>query len=169
MKSAVLLRNIISITYYLLAAACVVVLGILIYAIVGDGNSAVEIFKDSNDFKITTRPALYTVLTYSLISFGFWIYLFRLIRNLMDSLTSGSIFTKFQITSFKLIGQLLILLTVIDTLFSFLFEVIFIDRVNIKIGFIDFWLLIALGLFFIFISEIFNKAKSYKEENELTV
>ncbi|TBW29869.1 DUF2975 domain-containing protein [Gramella sp. KN1008] len=169
MKSSVLLRNIISLAYYSFIIVGVAVFGILIFTLIWDENMALEIFKNSDDFKITSVRALISLLTYSLISFGFWIYLFRLIRNLMDSLTSKSIFTKFQISSFKIIGQLLILVTVIDTLFSFIFEIIFTDQVHIKTGFMNFWLLIVLGLFFIFISQIFNKARLYKEENELTI
>lgn len=169
MKSSVLLRNIISIAYYSFIVVGVGVFGLLIFTLIWDVNLALEIFKDSDDFRITSERALISILIYSLLSFGVWIYLFRLIRNLMDSLTSDSIFTKLQASSFKIIGQLLILITVIDTLFSFIFELIFTDQVHIKIGFMDFWLLIVLGLFFIFISQIFNKARLYKEENELTV
>ncbi|WP_198029914.1 DUF2975 domain-containing protein [Christiangramia salexigens] len=168
-KSSVVLRNIISITYYLMVFSWLIILGIFTYSIIADENSALQIFKEYEEFTINSKRALITILLYELIMIGFWIYLFRLIKNLMDSLTSKSIFTKFQISSFKLIGQLIILLKVIDTLFAFLFDIIFKDRVRFKIDFVDFWLIIALGLFFIFISQIFNRARPYKEENELTV
>ncbi|MFV8225552.1 DUF2975 domain-containing protein [Christiangramia aquimixticola] len=169
MKSSVLLRNIISITYYCMILFWIILLGIFIYSIFGDEESAIQLFKNSEYLKITSKAALITTLGYSLISFAFWIYLFRMIRNLMDSLTSKSIFTNFQISSFKIIGQLLIFLSILDTIFSFIFDFISKNHFRIKFDFLEFWLIIALGLFFIFISQIFHKAKALREENELTV
>jgi hypothetical protein len=33
----------------------------------------------------------------------------------------------------------------------------------------SFWFILAIGLFFIFLSKVFENAKKLKEENELTV
>jgi hypothetical protein len=169
MKSSVLLRNFINITYYSMAILWFIILGILIYSIIVNEATALQLFEDSDQFKVSSKPALITILIYSLTSSAFWIYLFRLIRNLMDSLTSRSIFTNFQISSLKLIGQLLIILTVVDNFFGYIFGLIFRDRLRISFDFGEFWLIIALGLFLIFLSQIFEKARSFKEENELTV
>jgi hypothetical protein len=87
----------------------------------------------------------------------------------MDSLISKSLFTDLQIASFKLIGQLIITLTIVDSISSFVFEAIFKNHLEIRFVFFDFWFSISLGLFFVFLSNIFQKAKYYKEENELTV
>jgi uncharacterized protein YacL len=169
MKSSVLLRNIISLSYYLSCIFWVLVLGFLLFVLFSDSNSVLEIFKNSNEFSVTSIPALISILIFSLLSFAVWIYILQLIRNLMDSLISKSLFTDLQIASFKLIGQLIITLTIVDSISSFVFETIFKNHLEIRFVFFDFWFSISLGLFFVFLSNIFQKAKYYKEENELTV
>ena len=87
----------------------------------------------------------------------------------MKNLLAGSLFTRFQIASFKLIGQLILLITIIDATTIFIFEAIFNGRLKISFDLFDFWFVIGIGLFLIFLSGIFNKAKILKEENELSV
>ena len=170
MKSSVWLRKIFSFVYHLMILGWVIIFGFLVWAIFFDPEKILEIINTSADgLIIDSKLALITVLTYSLISTGFWIYIIRLGRDLMDNLREGPLFTRLQVASFKLIGQFLILITIIDALANFLFEVIFNNRFQIEFEFSTFLLVITIGLFMIFLSNIFEKAKGYKEENELTV
>jgi succinate-acetate transporter protein len=41
--------------------------------------------------------------------------------------------------------------------------------IKIDFSFGSFWFILAIGLFFIFLSKVFENAKNLKEENELTV
>ena len=169
MKSSVWLRNIFSVTYYLMIIGWIIFLGLLVFAIFVNSGKILEFMSESQSMSIDSKEALYTILTYALISGVFWIYLVRVARNLMDSLISGILFTKLQVASFKLIGQILILLTIIDAIVNFIFKLIFNNHLSIKLGFLNFWFVISIGLFMIFLSTIFDKAKTYKEENDLTI
>lgn len=169
MKSSIWLRNIFSVTYNLMIIGWIIFLSLLVFAIFVNSDKILEFMSESQSMSIDSKDALYTILTYALISGVFWIYLIRVARNLMDSLISGVLFTKLQVASFKLIGQILILLTVIDAIVNFIFELIFNNHLSIKFEFLNFWFVISIGLFMIFLSTIFDKAKTYKEENELTI
>ena len=169
MKSSIWLRNIFSIVFYLMIILWIIIFVLLVFSIFIDSDKILEVMSDSQNIIIDSQEALITVFIYSLISLGFWIYIIRLARNLMGNLIDGPLFTKFQVASFKIIGQFLILITLIDTLANFLFEAIFNDQLQIKFEFSTFLLVISIGLFMVFLSNIFEKAKNYKEENQLTI
>ncbi|WP_289023451.1 DUF2975 domain-containing protein [uncultured Salegentibacter sp.] len=169
MKSSEWLSNIFSIAYYLMIFGWIILLGFLLYAVFINPCDILKILRDAEEFKIASGNALYTTLTYELLSGGFWIYIFLLFKNLMKNLLAGQLFTRFQIASFRLIGQLIIYITIIDALAYFIFRIIFQGRLRISADLFDFWFVIGIGLFSIFLSSIFNNAKILKEENELTV
>ena len=169
MSSSEWLKNIFSLAYYLMILGWVILLGFLLYAIFISTGYILEILGEAVEFNTESGNAQYTTLTYELLSGGVWIYLFLLFKNLMKNLLAGSLFTRFQIASFKLIGQLILLITIIDATTIFIFEAIFNGRLKISFDLFDFWFVIGIGLFLIFLSGIFNKAKILKEENELSV
>lgn len=169
MKYTDWLKNIFIATYYLMLLAWIIIFGMLLYALFVNSGEILEILGDGEEIKIKTENTLYTFIIYGLSSGAVWIYIFYLFKNLMQSLISGPLFTKLQITSFNLIGQLIIFLTIIDSIFLFTAKAIFFSRLQINFDLFDFWFVIAIGLFLIFLSNIFEKARVYKEENELTV
>ena len=169
MKSSIWLRNIFSIVFYLMIILWIIILALLAFSTFINSDKILDFLSESENIIIGSQQALITVLLYSLISLGFWIYIIRLARNLMGNLIDGPLFTKFQAASFKLIGQFLILIAIIDTLSNFLFKAIFNNQIQIKFEFSTFFLIISIGLFMIFLSNIFERAKIYKEENQLTI
>ena len=169
MESSIWLRKMFSIAYYVMIFVWIIIFGILLYAIIFDSDKVMGFINNSKNISVFSRGALFTILAYALIAGYFWIYILKLIRNLMDSLMTGSLFTRFQIAGFKLIGQLLILFTIIDSIITFIFTIIFTQHMKINLTFSDFWLLIAIGLFLIFLSNIFKRGRLYKEENQLTI
>lgn len=169
MKSSKWAKNIFSVTYYLMFISWIAAMGVLLYAIFINSQDIIEIMKDSKEFKIKSDDALYTFLVYGLISGAVWIYILFLFKNLIQNLIVGSLFTKLQIASLKLIGQLIIFITIIDAAFVIVSEAILYSRLEVEIDLFDFWIVIAIGSFLIFLSKIFENAKNLKEENELTV
>lgn len=169
MKSSEWLQNIFRIAYYLMFIGWIILFGLFIFALFISSAGILEIFQDAEKFKIKSENALYAVLVYGLLSGGVWVYILYLFKNLMHDLIAGPLFTKLQIASFKLIGQLIIFITIVDALSIFIFETIFYGRMEIKFDLFDFWFVIGIALFLIFLSKIFNQARLMKEENELTV
>lgn len=170
MNSLKLLQNIIKIFYYLSILSWFFILIMLFIAIFSDPVDKFEIIRGfSNEMPVYTKPAIVTFLIYSLIVMLVTVYLLSVLKNLVKSFSEGRIFTKHQIIGLRLIGQLIILLNLTNAVVNFIFRIIFASRFQVKMALSDFWLFIALGLFFIYLSHIFEKARNLKEENDLTV
>jgi len=168
MNSSRWLKNIFSVMYYLLIISSVILFGILLYSVFINSTDILAIMENKREFKITSENALYTYLVYDLVLGIGFIYILYLFKNLMQDLITGPLFTNLQITSFKLIGQLIIFITILNELFRFVYKVIFNKRIEINFDHFNLWFVI-FGLFLIFLSTIFNQARIIKEENELTV
>ena len=164
MKYTALLKNIISISYYFTTSVAIITIISFIYSFWEPG-PIMDILNRSENLQLSSKVFLTVLLIYGLISCSLWIYLLSLIRSFMTNI----LFTWFRVKNLKLIGQLLIGITTFDNVSSLIFDVVFNEEIKNDFNFPSFLLIIAIGLFFIFLSEIFNKAKIYKEENELTV
>lgn len=111
------------------------------------------------------------IITSILLNLGF-IYSLYVFKQIVSSLFESPLFSEFQILSLKLLGQLIILLVIIKSIFHIFSKVIFgeSELVGIHIFSFDSKLMaICMGLFFIYLSYVFKNAKTLKEENELTV
>ena len=116
-------------------------------------------------------PIIGLIITSILLNLGF-IYSLYVFKKLVSSLFNSPLFTKFQILSLKLLGQLIIILVILKSLFNMFSNLIFGDRelTGIHIFYFDSKLMaICMGLFFIYLSYIFKKAQRLQEENDLTV
>ncbi|WP_034918322.1 DUF2975 domain-containing protein [Gillisia sp. CAL575] len=169
MRSSEWTKNIFSVTYYLLVIGWILLLGILLYAIFINSDEILEVMGDAEEFQIKSENALYTCLTYGLLSGALWIYILYVFKNLIQNLIYGPLFTKLQIASFNLIGQLIIFTSILDALSIVIVKAILNSRLEIEFDLFDFWFVIAIGTFLIFLSQIFNKARMLKQENDLTV
>lgn len=169
MKSQKLFRNLIGIAFYLLISTWIVILCLFVFALFFDSSVIIDYINGTDSISVNSKSALITILIYLLISGSLWIYILNLFKNLMDNLIFKPLFDRFQSASFKLIGQLIIGLTIIDSIALFLFKLIYVNRLVIEFQIFDFWLNIAIGLFLIFLSKVFDQARRYREENELTV
>lgn len=169
MKPITLLQKILSVIYYIFILGWFIILGILILSLVLPGSFSELSIDFLEDYNVKTMSARITILAYTLIIFPVTIATVYILRNLVKSFAKNQFFTEYQVTGFRLVGQLIILANLADAISSFIFRLIFNSRLELKISFSDFWLFIALGLFFIILSGIFQKARSLKQENELTI
>ncbi|TWO33853.1 DUF2975 domain-containing protein [Seonamhaeicola sediminis] len=93
------------------------------------------------------------------------IYLFK--KSLHD-LSNGNYFSDLVVTNFKKIGVCFLIFGFGQWIFKIAVQLIFVN--DLKLG-IDNTLFLSsiLGLFFLFLSEAFAKAKETKQENDLTI
>jgi hypothetical protein len=94
------------------------------------------------------------------------IYLFRKILRYFQQL---NIFDEFVLSSFKKMGNLLVVSAFLTGIPSFLFRIFNKGEITISVGFSPFFMLLSLGLFSIVLSEILKISKNFKEENDLTI
>ena len=105
-----------------------------------------------------------SILNYLLIIAALYFF-----RKVLNRFIRVKIFEEMVITSFKKIGNLLIVSGLISLLISIIGEMYFKESVSISFGLHQNLITICLGLFFLVLSEIFKIAKSAKQENDLTV
>ena len=123
----------------------------------------------AEDLDLTSIEAKMALVIYILTAYAAIIYIIYILRKLVISLDSGSLFTKFQCAGFNLVGQLIIWLVILSAVIEFVMKLIFASKLEVETSFPDFWLFLALGAFFIVLSQVFEKARLMREENELTV
>ena len=110
-----------------------------------------------------------TLATLSLLNFLLIIYRLHLFRKSLRYFLNTKVFDVFVINSFRKIGNILTISGVVSTLLSIASSLYFDQKLTMEFGLNSNLILIALGLFFMILSDAFNIAKSAKQENDLTI
>lgn len=178
MKKALLLKTIINVFYYISIAVAVVIpiaIGYVLIQLYSDGFKYEEKIVVGvgaiTIFKIVAQYGFYLILIYCL-------YLFRKVITLIIDL---NFFHTNVIKLFSKIGKLLIVFGVAEVLISCIpvsYNYLTLEANSFTHhneffrGFsfsYTFFIWLAIGLFFMVLSELFKVAKEAKEENELTI
>lgn len=166
MKAFNILRAILALTHLTLVILSFFACLFTIYISVG-GNMNYPLILHP-EYPINSRQTLlYLLIFFIIFSLGY-LYLITLIRNLIISLADGILFTERQVKGFKNIGRWIIIIAISENLFGLITSLIF-KELGFGLFFSEFIFYLGTGCFFIVMGEIFAKAKTYKEENELTV
>ena len=171
MKQPVLLKTILDICFVLLALTFFSAVFIFIITL-SYGESLYPITVNGNILSEITPYSIF-LISAELVIGGLTLYTVYILRKLIRNFLKGKLYTGFQVATLNLVGQLIIFITLAKGLMNFLGKILFESRVGIDLGmelsFGSFWFILAIGLFFIYLSKIFRNAKELKEENELTV
>lgn len=111
---------------------------------------------------------VYTVATLFLLIYIFFVRAIWLLKNSLLDLAKGNYFSELVIKNFRIIGILFLCCGIGYLLSQFITNLLILGI--LKIGFDDaVYFQIIMGLFFLYLSEIFSKGKKMKQENELTI
>ena len=116
-------------------------------------------------------PIIALIFTSILLNLAF-IFSLHVFKKIVSSLFASELFSRFQISSLKLLGQLIILLVILKSIFNIFNNLVLGKNEQVGIHIFSFdskGMAICVGLFFIYLSYIFKKAKTLQEENDLTV
>jgi hypothetical protein len=171
MKQPILLKNILDILFIFLifgTAALAILVGIFIWTP-----------EESIPFKVDDRvvdslnAGAFLVLGLMFLGRILFIYTIFKFKRLVSLFFKGQIFSLEQVKNIRMIGRMIIIVTLLENLPHFLYKTFFEEsprRVSYDWGNVDsFWFILAVGLFFVFLGKIFDNARKMKEENELTV
>lgn len=115
----------------------------------------------------------FTILGFEFLSWIIFIYTIFKLKKLVNLFFKGEFLSKEQIKITNIIGKLIIIVAILEKIPSFIYKNFLEESPRtISYGissFGSFWFVLALGLFFIFLSRILDNARILKEENELTV
>jgi len=106
---------------------------------------------------------LVTVLNFGLLLYGLYFF-----RKLLDHFRKRLLFETVICTLLNKIGNILLLSAVLYLIADFIGGLP-VSHVGIQFGYGPFLYILALGLFFKVLSEVFQTAQNLKEENELTI
>ncbi|SRR5690554_6470239 len=111
---------------------------------------------------------MFIVMVLGHLLFVYAIYLFKKTVNLF---INKKIFDDTAIKNLSVIGRIFIIVTLITKTIEFTANLITERKTEIVLssGFDSFLFTIAIGLFFIIMSEVFKMVKNLKEENKLTI
>jgi len=171
MKTLHLLRKLISFIYGLFLIVFVIFILVVLYTTLSGNEFSDKLtftnYEISNTFQIKILLCVYTVITSA------YIYTLYLFKKLVYDFSPKNIFSSLQIFYLSRIGRLIIGITISEVITNFLLKLFYKNsfEVGMESGrlFENYFFIIAVGLFFIFLSEIFKIAKNQKEENELTI
>jgi hypothetical protein len=91
-----------------------------------------------------------------------------LLKNSLDDLSSGNYFSLLVINNFNKIGKLFLISCVVEFVGRIVLRVLLEKKIGIELD-SSVFLFLIMGLFFLFLSEVFAKARGFKQENDLTI
>ncbi len=170
MKKLNILKTLIDLAFFL---SIIGLFGAAIFAIMFafDSEAGISIKLHGQEFTSDLAGAK-LVIAFAAVSYIIFVYVLFLLRKVISIFKQRDLFNVQVIRYFNTIGICLILCTLLAEVPFFVYNMVHRNHLGIKMesgGFDTPLLSIALGLFFMVLSEVFKIAKGIKEENELTV
>ncbi len=169
MKTISILKNFINVYYYL-------VLFIFITSVFAFSRSfftqntemiseVLEMSIDLNQLNFNERMIVLSVI---LVVYFMYTRAVFLLKSSLGDLPSGNYFSKLVINNFNKIGKLFLISCTVEFIGRIVLRVIMKKKIGIESD-SSVFLFLIMGLFFLFLSEVFAKAGSIKQENDLTI
>jgi hypothetical protein len=168
MKAIVILKKLVYVYYYLLLIGLIAWPIRALFKIIKKSDYVIKAFGVN---KNTNEVSMYEGLSLIVAAFIFIAIYTRaiyLIKQSINDLSSGNYFTSQVISNFKGVGFLFLSCGIGEIIMKFILGLLFNSKMNIKFD-TSIVLFIIMGLFFLFLSEVFKEAKQNKEENDLTI
>ena len=112
---------------------------------------------------------LVVVLCLSLITYGLLIYSLYLFRKVLQEFKKLQLFNQTVINLLLQIGKLVITAGILMFITKFLTKYWSFNKITVSLSPNDLLIYGGIGAFFLVLSEVFDRARLLKEENELTV
>lgn len=168
MKNISILKTIINIYYYLMVVAFT--LGLISIPILLFTNGKYDISFLGDTINLNNLDVWKSIVALILIGSIFFLYFksIKLIKNSVDHISKGNYFTPYIINNFSKIGKLFIVIGVGATIVKVIVKLLLESQISFSLD-STLYIFIILGLFFLFLSNAFDRAKTLEEENELTI
>ncbi|MDN3595650.1 DUF2975 domain-containing protein [Zunongwangia endophytica] len=171
MKPPILLKTIFDICFIFSALSLA---GVMIMLVVNIFTGIdVPFISIENPSKDVNNLALWILVLLEVVRTGTFLYGLFVLRKLIRSFFRNKLYTRLQIASFNLSGRLICLSVILGAISEFLKKLIVDSRISLNFGlefsFSSFWIILAFGIFLIFLSKVFENARILKQENDLTV
>ncbi|NMH87424.1 DUF2975 domain-containing protein [Flavivirga algicola] len=167
MKTISTLKKLIDFYFYFLA------LGFIIWIIVipimfKTGKFNTLDFLDDHDISNLSFGRFMMMILVGAILYYYFLKAIYLLKKSLNDLCNGNYFSELVISNFNEIGKSFLICGIGAAVFKFILRLVFLS--DIKLGIDNFLIIsIIIGLFFMFLSEVFIKARKAQQENNLTI
>jgi hypothetical protein len=168
MKTINILKKLIAIYYYLMIigfVGAIISLPLLLFT-----NKSYEIAFLGNEVDLGLLPLYKSLITLLLVGTLYFLFFraVRLIKRSLKDLSEGNYFSILVISNFKKIGILFLICGFGSAVVKLVLGILLANI--LKLGIDSSWVIfIIMGLFFLFLGEVFSKAGALKQENDLTI
>jgi len=168
MKSLSILKTLINIYYYLMLIAFSI--GLITAPILLLTQKKYDVSFLGNTIDLTGIAIWKSIIALILIGGILFLYFksIQLIKNSVNHISKGAYFTEYLAGNFKKIGKLFIMIGIGATVAKMVITLLLESQIGFSLD-STLFVFIILGLFFLFLSEAFEKASQLKKENELTI
>lgn len=168
MKTIKLLKRLIDIYYYLLII--VMIAGLVTVPLFLSGEKYNVRFLDENiDLNALTMVKSILIIMLIVVLWLFYFKAIRALRFTVLELSKGRYFSRLVVYNFKRVGRLFLICGIGEIIAkAVLFFILSTGTYRIGID-TSVLVFIIMGLFFLFLSEIFAKGKQLQDENNLTI
>ncbi|SHJ33396.1 DUF2975 domain-containing protein [Aquimarina spongiae] len=167
MRPIKILKKIINIYFYLLGIGVFVDLFQWGIALFNRKQIKLPFIEENILYTSTNIEAIIPKLLGFLLALIF-LYSIALLKRSANDLSEGNHFTNQVIIDFKMIGVLFIILAFGELLCKIIFRTLFDNELGLILD-SSILILPVIGLFFIYLSQVFSKAREIQFENELTI
>ncbi|MUP44786.1 DUF2975 domain-containing protein [Gramella sp. BOM4] len=172
MKPHPYLKLIISISFYLLLLKFILSVGLYLWILFGGRIKLRSINFLDQKLMEESFAATMIISTFEVILTGLFAYSLYILKKLVEEFEKEKLYTPKQIGGLKLAGSLIITVTILEWLIDFFTRAVEESRLSLGIYFDNLgnpWLLIATGLFFIYLSKVFKNSAELKRKKDLSI
>ena len=166
MNTIKILKKLITLYYYLTILGFLFIIVIVPITYFKGIELPINYMNDFNIYNLSTGKfiSIYIVAIFIYFQFLKGLHLFK--ASLKD-LLNGQYFSELVTNNFKKIGSAFLICSLCFWAFNFVLS--FAILKELRIGINNAPILLFIGLFFLFLSEVFTKARITKQENDLTI
>lgn len=123
-----------------------------------------------NNIEVTSFDGLSKAILITLMcSYLILMYCVFLFKKVLRYFTKVNLFDNVVIYNLNNIGIWLVVAAFLQGVPTFIYKILYKQKLEIEIGFSSFLIMLCFGLFFMVLSEVFKVAKFAKQENDLTI
>ena len=169
MKTISILKNFINVYYYLVLLIFITSVFAFSRSFFTQNTEMVsEVLEMSIDLNQLNFHERMIVLIVILVVYFMYTRAVFLLKSSLGDLSSGNYFSELVINNFNKIGKLFLISCIVEFIGRIVLRVIMKKNIGIESD-SSVFLFLIMGLFFLFLSEVFAKAGSIKQENDLTI
>ncbi len=120
------------------------------------------------DYSSMSNLNIVITIVVAIVLYFFFFQSIYYLKSSINDLESGNYFSLLVIKNFKKTGILFLILSISEFFGKIIFSLLLNSEIKLEFD-SSIFVFFIMGLFLMFLSEVFNKARNIQQENELTI